>query len=217
MIRCMSTEYTDVRQHILDTAKPIILGKGFSAVGLNELLLEAGVPKGSFYHYFKSKELFGEALLDAYFADYQSHLLACLKEEQGSAAQRLIGYFATWLETQSSEGTEGKCLTVKLSGEVSDLSEAMRAALQNGTLRIIDCLADCIRDGAADGSLPPEIDAQHTALTLYSMWLGATLLTKIRRDRSALEAALTATQSLLSLPHSLPHSLPPSLPPSPAL
>ncbi|MCB1967757.1 MAG: TetR/AcrR family transcriptional regulator, partial [Candidatus Accumulibacter sp.] len=46
----MPAEQADVRQHILDTAKPIILGKGFSAVGLNELLSAADVPKGSFYH-----------------------------------------------------------------------------------------------------------------------------------------------------------------------
>ncbi len=58
----MSTEHHDIRQSILDIAKPIILGKGFSAVGLNEILGAADVPKGSFYHYFKSKELFGEAL-----------------------------------------------------------------------------------------------------------------------------------------------------------
>ena len=54
----MSNDYTDVRQHILDTGRSIILGKGFSAVGLNEILATAQVPKGSFYHYFKSKETF---------------------------------------------------------------------------------------------------------------------------------------------------------------
>ena len=195
----MSTEYTDVRQHILDTAKPIILGKGFTAVGLNELLAQAGVPKGSFYHYFKSKERFGEALLDSYFADYQSRLEARLKSGEGTAAQRLMSYWTTWLETQSSEGADGKCLAVKLGGEVSDLSEAMRTALHHGTQRIVESLADCIRDGARDGSLPEQTNPGDTALTLYSLWLGATLLTKIRRDRSALEAALAATLSLLSL------------------
>ena len=196
----MSTEYTDVRQHILDTAKPIILGKGFSAVGLSELLSVAGVPKGSFYHYFKSKELFGEALLDSYFSDYQTRLDALLKQKGCNAAERLMGYWSTWLETQSSEGTVDKCLTVKLSGEVSDLSETMRVALHNGTNRIIEALAGCIREGTLDGSQPKNIDAQRTALNLYNMWLGATLLTKIRRDRSALEAAFGATLQLLSLP-----------------
>ena len=203
MMPHMSTEYTDVRQHILDTAKPIILGKGFSAVGLTELLSEARVPKGSFYHYFKSKELFGEALLDSYFSDYHARLHERLTQTGMSAAERLLSYWTIWLETQSSEGTEGKCLTVKLSAEVSDLSEAMRSALQNGTRRIIDCLAECVREGALDGSLPGDIDAQNTALTLYNLWLGATLLTKVRRDRSALDAAYKATLQLLSIPQTL--------------
>ena len=200
MIAAMVTENTDVRQHILDTAKPIILGKGFSAVGLNELLTEAGVPKGSFYHYFKSKEQFGEALLDSYFADYQARLDDRLKHGQGTAAQRLMSYWAAWQETQSSEGAEGKCLAVKLGGEVCDLSEAMRSALHNGTSRIVEALAECISDGARDGSLPAQIDARLTAQTLYSLWLGATLLTKIRREPSAFDAALAATLKLLSLP-----------------
>ena len=196
----MSTETTDVRQHILDIAKPIILGKGFTAVGLNELLTEAGVPKGSFYHYFKSKELFGEALLDSYFADYQARLDDRLKHGEGTAAQRLMSYWTAWMETQSCAGAEGKCLAVKLGGEVSDLSEAMRTALHNGTNRIIEALAECINDGARDGSLPAQTDARDTALTLYSLWLGATLLTKIRREPSALDTALAATLNLLSLP-----------------
>jgi TetR/AcrR family transcriptional regulator, transcriptional repressor for nem operon len=195
----ITTAHIDTRQHILDTAKPIILGKGFSAVGLNELLSEAGVPKGSFYHYFKSKERFGEALLSSYFSDYQARLEVRLTPSGNTAAERLLSYWNAWLETQASEGTEGKCLIVKLSGEVSDLSEAMRATLQLGTSRIVDRLADCIREGAADGSLPREIEAGNTALTLYNLWLGATLLTKIRRDRSALEAAMAATLRLLTL------------------
>lgn len=60
----------EVRQHILNIAKPIMLRKGFSAVGLNEILAAAGIPKGSFYHYFGSKEAFGEALLESYFEGY---------------------------------------------------------------------------------------------------------------------------------------------------
>lgn len=195
----MSIKNTDVRQHILDTAKSIILSKGFSAVGLNEILCAAEVPKGSFYHYFKSKDFFGEALLESYFSDYLMRLDDLLIQEGSTAAERLIGYWTLWLETQASEGQKGKCLAVKLGGEVCDLSETMRTSLQRGTNRIIERLADCIRDGMADGSLSGAIDADHVGLILYEMWLGATLLTKIRRDRSALESAMTATLKLLNL------------------
>lgn len=195
----MNLQTTDVRQHILDTAKPIILGKGFSAVGLNELLTAAEVPKGSFYHYFKSKESFGEALLESYFESYQLRLATILKAENKTSAERLMDYWRGWLDTQCSDDIEAKCLVVKLGGEVSDLSEAMRLALQRGTNQVVQQLAECIDEGCADGSLPPDLDAANSALMLYNQWLGATVLTKIRRDRSALEAAMLLTRQLLKL------------------
>jgi len=195
----MITEHTDVRQHIIDTANPIILGKGFSAVGLSELLVAAEVPKGSFYHYFKSKEAFGEALLENYFSAYQARLSGLLKNGKGSAAERLMQYWQLWLETQTQDGTDGKCLAVKLGSEVSDLSEPMRIALERGTTRIIELIAECIREAQEDGSLAADIKPTESALTLYNLWLGATVLTKIRRDPIALETAMAATRRLLEL------------------
>lgn len=199
----MSSDRTGVRQSILDTAKPIILGKGFSAVGLNEILSAAAVPKGSFYHYFKSKELFGEALLDSYFCDYLEQIDALLSRPDRTAAERLMSYWQQWLQMQCSDCPDGKCLAVKLGAEVSDLSEPMRLALHHGTEQIIERLARCIRDGISDGSLPESLDARHTAQTLYQLWLGATLLTKFRHDRSALDGAMLATLHWLQLPASV--------------
>ena len=51
----MNTRHDNTRQHILETGQRIIVGKGFASVGLNEILSAAGVPTGSFYHYFDSK------------------------------------------------------------------------------------------------------------------------------------------------------------------
>ncbi len=197
----MHKNYACSRQHILDTAAPIIQGKGFAAVGLAEILQAAGVPKGSFYHYFKSKEAFGQALLESYFDSYLSRLQAILTDcHGGTAAQRLMRYWQLWVETQSAEGTEHKCMVVKLGAEVSDLSDPMRQALAQGTAQVIRQLRDCVDEGIADGSLPADLDAAQTAQSLYELWLGATMLTKVRRDRSALETALRTTQLLLRLP-----------------
>ncbi len=195
----MSNEYKDVRQHILDTGMAIISGKGYAAVGLNEILTTANVPKGSFYHYFKSKEAFGEALLEHYVSGYLAQLDAILRPDGRPAAQRLMAYWQSWLDGHGCDSPGGKCLVVKLAGEVSDMSEAMRVALLRGTGLICERLAACIADGVADGSLRGPFDAERTALTLYQMWLGASLLTKLRRDRSALDTALHATLGLLNL------------------
>ena len=195
----MKSTRLNIRQHILDTAKPIILGKGFVAVGLNEVLQAADVPKGSFYHYFKSKELFGEALIASYFEDYLVEVEHLLKANGESAASRFMQYWDGWLTSLADKDMQCQCLAVKLAGEVSDLSEAMRLALHEGTDRVIERLAQCVEEGRADGSLPTSLDAAVCAETLYEMWFGASLLTKLRRDPSALECALRSTKHLLGL------------------
>jgi TetR/AcrR family transcriptional repressor of nem operon len=192
----MNIQNADIRQHIIDKAKPIILGKGFSAVGLNELLNSAEVPKGSFYHYFKSKEYFGEALIDSYFGDYLVRLEVLLNAEGMNGAERMMSYWQRWLVTQCGDDAETKCMVVKLGGEVSDLSEPMRLALQRGTNQIISRLADGITEGIADGSLPNDLVAADTALVLYNQWLGATVMTKIWRDQSALESSMCNTERI---------------------
>lgn len=194
-----ATHSPDIRRHILETAQRIMGQKGFSAVGLNEILTGAGVPKGSFYHYFTSKESFGEALLETYFAAYMDRLDAVLERPGACAADRLMDYWQGWLETQAGNDPHGKCLAVKLGAEVADLSEPMRAVLERGTGRVIARLAQTIKDGLEDGSLQPETEPLSAAQTLYQTWLGATLLAKITRNTQPLTAAMAATRRLLRL------------------
>ncbi|KGS02476.1 MULTISPECIES: TetR/AcrR family transcriptional regulator [Burkholderia] len=190
----------DVRQHILDTAKPIMLCKGFTGVGLNEILAAAGVPKGSFYHYFGSKEAFGEAILESYFADYLAHLDALLVRGSGPAADRLMRYWGQWQQMQAGNDPEGKCLVVKLGAEVCDLSEAMRVALERGTSQIVARLAACIAAAFEDGSLKVDLDPRQTAAMLYELWVGATLIEKIWRSGEPLAIAMATTRRILGLP-----------------
>ncbi|WP_163867304.1 MULTISPECIES: TetR/AcrR family transcriptional regulator [Myxococcus] len=188
----------DARRHIIDAAHPLFASKGFTAVGLAEVLAAAKVPKGSFYYYFDSKEAFGEAVLETYFADYLARMEVLLAVP-GTSAQRLLGYFQDWLASQLDEEARGRCLVVKLGAEVCDLSGSMRAALERGTQGIIDRLSRCLDAGREDGSLTAPLDTRAVAITLYQSWLGAGLLAKISRDRTPLDTAMVGTRRLLGL------------------
>jgi TetR/AcrR family transcriptional repressor of nem operon len=189
----------DTRRSILDAAQRIMSHKGFAAVGINEVLSEAGVPKGSFYHYFTSKDAFGEAMMRSYFADYLADMDRILGEPGPTAAQRLMNYWQSWRETQSVDECQGKCLAVKLGAEVADLSESMRLALKEGTTAIVDRLERVIAAGVAEGSLTVDEDARTTAQVLYDMWLGASVMAKIHRDIGPLDTTTTVTRRLLHL------------------
>ena len=193
----MKKSNLDMRQHIIDVAKTLMTHKGYTAVGLMEVLTTAGVPKGSFYHYFRSKEEFGQALLEEYFQEYIGRV-DIVMAAQGTGAERLIGYLSYWAKTQAFDHPEEKCLVVKLGAEVCDLSEDMRSVLEEGTTLIIQRITRCIEQGMADGSITSTQNAETLAESLYQLWLGASLLVKVRNTTAAFETALNTSKRLLA-------------------
>jgi len=199
MAKSLTTDSSDTRGNIVAVGQRIMAGKGFSAVGLNEILSAAGVPKGSFYHYFGSKDAFGEALLAQYFEDYLAEMDVTLGQPGMTMAQRMMNYFDQWRANQSFEDCGGKCLAVKLGAEVADLSEPMRLTLKQGTSSIVARLADAIEEGVRDRSMKPQGDPAQVAESLYQLWLGASIMVKIARDASPFDAAMTSTEYMLHL------------------
>lgn len=192
----MKKPIQDMRQHILDVAKSLMTDKGYTAVGLAQVLTAAGVPKGSFYYYFRSKEEFGQALLEEYFQEYIGRVDVVMAGA-GTGAERLLSYLRYWAKTQSFDHPDEKCLVVKLGAEVCDLSEDMRTVLEEGTALIIQRISRCVEQGIADGSISKAHDAGALAESLYQLWLGASLLVKVRKDTAAFETALMTSERLL--------------------
>lgn len=187
----------DVRRSILAVGQQIMAHKGFSGVGINEILTTAGVPKGSFYHYFGSKEAFGEALLSSYFETYLAEIDRTLARDDLNWAQRLMAYFEAWKNTQSVLDCQGKCLAVKLGAEVADLSEAMRQAMREGTQGIVTRLSAAIEAAQRERSVSSTGPASELAETLYQLWIGASILAKVERKPQPFDVALASTRRLL--------------------
>ncbi|BDB19119.1 TetR family transcriptional regulator [Pseudomonas sp. CYM-20-01] len=197
----MSSETKSARQTILDTAQRIVGRKGFSAVGLNEILQAAEVPKGSFYHYFNSKDAFGVVLLDHYFDHYVQGMQQLFEQPGMSQHAKLMRYWHSWINNQTGCTDAGKCLAVKLGAEVSDLSEPMRLALQRGTARTIGLLAEALQQGVEDGSVTLTQHPESLAQRLYALWLGTSVMSKITRTAAPFDQALGLTRQLLGHPH----------------
>lgn len=192
----MKKQATNARQHIIDVARTLITHKGYSAVGLAEIVKAAGIPKGSFYYYFQSKEEFAEALLEHYFLNYLVQVDEQLRGPE-PARERLLRYFSFWKTTQGADLPESKCLVVKLGAEVCDQYDSMRSVLAAGTGEIVGRISACIRQGQQDGSLPSDADAEDFAEELYQLWLGASLMAKIHDPDISFDRAMNATERLL--------------------
>ncbi|WP_435980472.1 TetR family transcriptional regulator [Psychrobacter sp. DM4] len=177
----------DTKTHLLDIGYQLLAKKGFSAVGIKQILDTAGVPKGSFYHYFASKEAFGEAIITHYFANYKIRL-DTMGAVDTDAQQKLYTYFQGWYDTQQNGCDHEKCLVVKLSAEVADISESMRRALNEGYQQTIEWLTSLIKAGWIEGSIPQtdNIGAESMAKRWYFAWLGASLIAKTSQTNTPL-------------------------------
>lgn len=187
----------ETRQHILDVTRALMTHKGYTAVGLAEVVAAAGVPKGSFYYYFKSKEEFGQALLGEYFSSYLQ-IVDSLLGGDGPGRARLLRYFQYWAESQGSDLPDDKCLVVKLGPEMCDLSDEMRLVLKNGADAIVKRIVRCVEQGQSDGSVNAQASAGDLGESLYQLWLGASLLAKLAHSSTPFDTAMATSQRLLA-------------------
>jgi TetR/AcrR family transcriptional repressor of nem operon len=152
--------------------------RGFAASGVKDITDAAGVPKGSFYAYFPSKEAFASAVLDAYWVDIETRLVPILSGD-GSVQERITRFFHALAADHEAANFLLGCLIGNLSLELTSSSEPIRAQLISVLDRWGSALAECLRSG----DLRKGLDADDVASRLIEAWEGAALRGKMIRSR----------------------------------
>ncbi len=177
----------ETRQHIIRTGADIIHRNGFNNTGIMEILKASGVPKGSFYYYFESKEAFGVEVA-RYFADHFAEQVAHIMNDAGIAPvdrlKMFFGYFKKYFE---SEGWSRGCPIGNLAQEMGDLSEKLQAELAMIFERMGRSLAAVIAEGQQQGQIAEDLDPYDTAVFIISAWHGAIVQMKVRKSSQPLD------------------------------
>jgi len=175
------------RQRILDTGRSLVLRHGFSGVGLSRILSESGVPKGSFYHYFDSKEAFGQAVLQRY-ADYFGRKLdRWLLDETELPLRRIRHFVDDAKEGMKKHEFRRGCLVGNLGQEVLVLPESFRNELENILLDWQRRLADCLRQAASQRQICLSSNCDDLSAYFWIGWEGAVMRARLIRDAAPLE------------------------------
>ena len=177
----------DTKLALIRAGRQFIVEKGYNHTGIKEVLKVVGVPKGSFYHFFDSKEEFGLAIIDY---DSQMHDLVVekyLKDTELSPLNRLKQYFTFKLEEFESLQYREGCLFGNLSQEMSDQSEQFRERLEVATQRWREQFADCIEAAQSVGEISKEQSAQDLAEFCLNSWEGALLQMKVTKSDAPLK------------------------------
>lgn len=170
------------RERILEVGAQAIAGKSFNSCGLSEILRRAGVPKGSFYHYFGSKEDFGVALIEQESAAYVEMLRPIVGDRRRSPLERLRAVFELGREECQANGAARQCLIPKLALETAQLSEPVHAAVKCAYDQWSAILAQVIREAQSAGEIGRVHDPDRLAGVLVMLWEGATIRMQIDRS-----------------------------------
>ncbi|WP_341646198.1 acrylate utilization transcriptional regulator AcuR [Thauera sp. SDU_THAU2] len=178
---------TETRELLLRAGLEVLTEKGFSATGIEEILGRVGVPKGSFYHYFGSKEAFGLDLIKRYGLFFARKLDRHFGNSSLAPLDRLRSFVADATDGMARYEFRRGCLIGNLGQEMGALPESFRERLKETFEDWQARLAACLREAQQAGEIAPAADTEQLAVVFWIGWEGAVLRAKLERSATPLE------------------------------
>ncbi|HTJ91479.1 MAG TPA: TetR family transcriptional regulator C-terminal domain-containing protein [Pararobbsia sp.] len=175
-----------LRDDIFASAMKLFLKHGFNYSSVHDITSDAGVPKGSFYNHFESKEALGAEVVSAYWPAI-CECTTILADARVAPLRRLKRYFEVvnnhFAEHDFAEG----CMIGNFSAELSAQSELIRSRLADVYASWTQAIEVAIKAGQSDGSIPRQVRAAELATFLLGAWEGALLRARVERRREPLD------------------------------
>lgn len=186
----IARDYSDTREALLRAGIEALTEQGLAHTGLDGLLKRVGVPKGSFYHYFDSKDAFGRELMQRYAHYIADRLDRWLKDESLAPLARLEAFVDSACARMSRHQFQRGCLVANLGQEVSllphDYRPQLEAILQDWQQRT----AACLQQAQHQGNLAAEADCQQLAECFWIGWEGAVMRARLTASERPLRVFL---------------------------
>lgn len=176
------TRGQDTRSSLIWAGTEICTERGFQGVRIDEVLKRVGVPKGSFYHYFRDKEEFGEEVIRNYARYFEQKIDRVLSNPEKPPLLRFKQLIEDLTTGIARYGFRRGCLVGNLGQELGGLNDIYRERLEQILLSWQERTAVCFREAIATGDLSPEADADRLAEFFWVGWEGSILRAKLSRS-----------------------------------
>jgi TetR/AcrR family transcriptional regulator, transcriptional repressor for nem operon len=180
-------ETRDTRHHLLQVGLRRIRAMGYASTGVQEILDEADVPKGSFYHHFRSKEDFAREVLALYVRGEHERVEKILRDGKAAPLRRLRQYFHELIAVFGPTATVSGCLLGTLSLEMADHSNSIQSLLRLSFSNWQAAIAGVLREAMERGDLARSTKPDELAAFLLNSYEGALVRSKADRSNKPLE------------------------------
>ncbi|SDC43089.1 TetR/AcrR family transcriptional regulator [Actinokineospora iranica] len=190
------------RDRLIDAAGTLMGDRGYAALGVAEICARADVRKGSFYHFFESKQALTVEAVEAQWQRRRATWLDCLGGDL-PAVRRIERLVRAQVDSQRADkrdiGAVQGCLFGNLALELSNSDEVVRARVAEVFDAQIALLTAALRDAEAEGSIPPGAATPATARSVVAQIEGMVLFAKLANDPDVLDNLWPQTALLLRI------------------
>lgn len=187
---------TETKEKIFKIGDQLILTHGYHGVGLSAILNECGIPKGSFYHYFKSKEDFANQLIQKRSKQHLELLQEHFSTPNRSQRQLLLDWLQCFADEFEIQTSIIPCVVTKLTGEIAAI-EGLRKDLAKTIELWQEEYVKVIEMGQSEGSISQDIDPELTAQFILSSWMGALSQMSLARSTQPMQALKEAVKKVI--------------------
>lgn len=172
---------------IIATGSRLFRKKGYNQVGINEILEVSGIPKGSFYNFFKNKEDFGVQTIVWYGTAQNVFIADMLKPANGTPLERLRFFYKTLINQNEQEGLDSGCLINNMAIALGGKETSLGAEANRQFQFWIQTIAKTIQEGQDQNEIRKDFTAQQLATQLHTGLYGAYSLMKAQKSRAPLD------------------------------
>ncbi len=172
-------EDQDTRALLIRTGVETLTESSFAATGIDGILKKVGVPKGSFYYYFKSKEDFGLAVIEHYALYFDNKLKSHLVDSTLPALERLANFVEDAASGMRKHHYKRGCLVGNLGQEVGLLPASFREQLQAIFVQWQSRVTSCLLEAQESGDIALQADCDWLAEYFWLGWEGAVMRAKL--------------------------------------
>lgn len=194
----VSSKHKDKRDYLLMMGMSILANRGYNGTSVNDIVSAAGVPKGSFYNYFKSKEDFAVKALDKYFKEFTDKVTAILDDTSRSYKARLLAHYEKRVEIMLTRSElKNGCIANSLGDEMGNHSESIRQTITKKESLVKEKLIEMVEKGREHGEIKNQLNAEALINFIEDAWKGAIITRKEYQNDESMQNLLMVTKNLL--------------------
>ncbi|WP_286235458.1 acrylate utilization transcriptional regulator AcuR [Thalassotalea sediminis] len=185
-----SRENRDTKADLIRSGLEQLTESGFASSGIDKILKKVGVPKGSFYFYFSSKEAFGHAVIDSYARYFETKLERYLLDTDYSPLHRINNFVEDAKHGMTKHQFKRGCLVGNLGQEVDLLPTSYRQRLIEIFIDWQKRMATCLKQAQESGEIATTVNCQNLAEYFWTGWEGAVSRAKLEQSTRPLDVYL---------------------------